>query len=56
MLDFARSLVEVAVRVANEQIKCLYSEEHGAKINIISETAKKLTRFFYFLKFIASIM
>jgi len=42
MIEIARSHSEVAIQAANEQIKCLYSEEYVAKIRKVFETEKKM--------------
>jgi hypothetical protein len=44
--SIARSLSEVAVRVANEQIKCCAPKKHDAKIGILSRTSKLFADFF----------
>jgi hypothetical protein len=41
MLDIARSLSEVAVRVANEQIKCRVSEETRCKDTTFPQITKQ---------------
>lgn len=38
------SFFEVVVRVANEQIKCLCFEKHGAKIRRKNEMKKKMAK------------
>ena len=48
MIDFARSLFEVAVRGANEQIKSrILFQEHGAKLRKRLETTKDKTDFLH---------